>query len=272
MTPERSLKVHQLFAEALRLPAVERGAFVRQSCGSDRELLEDVESLLAEVTQTMTSIEGLRQRERPGEKAPVRVRLKGRYQLQHVIGQGGFGTAYLATDEELLSKRVVIKVLHNAPAGSWERRKFRDEVYALAHLNHPGIVSILDSGETEDGRPFLVMEYVEGESLRSSIPSQGMNLEMVAEIARQAGVALEAAHQSGIWHRDLKPENILIQSLADGDLRVKGPTSHLGWLTSMGLGLAAGMPPVAVLKSTIRRRVGIHRDRARVPVADHLKT
>jgi len=141
--------------------------------------------------------------------------------LQHELGRGGFGTAYLATDDQLLSRRVVVKIMHSAPPGSWERRKFRDEIEALARLNHPGIVSVLDSGETEEGQPFLVMEYIDGVSLRSLLPPRGFALDRAAEIVRQAGAALQAAHRHGVCHRDLKPENILIQTLTDGELRVK---------------------------------------------------
>src|SRR5262249_52079136 len=131
------------------------------------------------------------------------------------------GVVYLAADQQLLPKRVVIKIMRNAAPDAWERRKFRNEIAALARLNHPGIVSVLDSGETPDGRPFLVMEYIEGTTLRSLIRPSGMKLGCVADILRQVGRALDAAHQKGIWHRDLKPENILIQTFGDGEQRIK---------------------------------------------------
>jgi len=221
MTPERLGRLRQLFEGVLRLPESERGAFLRRDCGADRELLEEIESLLAQSGGSSTTIKGLHVKNGATEELNACIRLKGRYLLQREIGRGGFGVVYLATDEELLGRRVVVKILHSAPPGSWARRKFRNEIEALARLNHPGIVSILDSGETDEGRPFLVMEYIEGAALRSLFRPEGMDLERVAEIVRQAGAALEAAHRSGVWHRDLKPENILIQTIEDGEQRVK---------------------------------------------------
>jgi serine/threonine protein kinase len=156
-----------------------------------------------------------------GNQALLNTRLKKRYLLERELGRGGFGVVYLAADEQLLPKRVVIKIMRNAAPDAWERRKFRNEIAALARLNHPSIVSVLDSGETPEGRPFLVMEYVEGTSLRSLIRPDGMNLDCVADIIRQVGRALDAAHRKGIWHRDLKPENILIETLGDGEQRIK---------------------------------------------------
>jgi serine/threonine protein kinase len=148
-------------------------------------------------------------------------RLKERYVLQRELGRGGFGVVYLATDEQLLSRQVVVKIMLNSTPDLWERKKFCDEIEALARLNHPGIVSVLDSGETEEGRPFLAMEYVEGTPLRALIRPEGMELNRVADLMRQIGGALGAAHRKGIWHRDLKPENIMIQTLDDGEQRTK---------------------------------------------------
>ena len=236
MTPEHNEQIRQLFAEALKLPSSERSAFLIRSCGSDRDLLAEVESLLAESSSTKTSILGLRLRrsQQPtatnpfdpgiagaGVQSMAGIRLKERYLLQRELGRGGFGVVYLAADEQLVSRPVVVKIMLNAAPDPWERRKFRDEIEALARLNHPGIVSVLDSGETEEGRPFLAMEYVEGTRLRALIRPEGMDLERVADLIRQIGGALGAAHRKGIWHRDLKPENIMIQALDDGDQRIK---------------------------------------------------
>jgi serine/threonine protein kinase len=93
---------------------------------------------------------------------------------------------------------------------------------ALAHLRHPRIVVVYDTGQTPDGKPYLVMEYIDGVSLRSVIPVKGgMDLDRVAEIIPQIGQALSAAHDNGIYHRDLKPENIMLQPLGDGEVMVK---------------------------------------------------
>jgi predicted Ser/Thr protein kinase len=236
MTPEPAGRIRQLFAEALKLPSSERSAFLIRSCGSDRDLLAAVESLLSESKSTKTSIlgAGLRISQQPTvtnafdpavasprNHSMVGTRLKERYLLQRELGRGGFGVVYLAADEQLLSRPIVVKIMLNAAPDAWEQGKFRNEIEVLARLNHPGIVSVLDSGETAEGRPFLAMEYVEGTPLRALLRREGMDLERVADLIRQIGGALGAAHRKGIWHRDLKPENIMIQSVEDGDQRVK---------------------------------------------------
>ena len=150
------------------------------------------------------------------EKAPQRtdysgVLLKERYRIVKELGSGGFATVYLAYDEELLSKTVVVKVLHTLIADRWLLRKFNQEKEALARIDHPGVVAVLDAGQTPQGTPFLVMQYVDGVTLRSLIRPEGMPLNRAGEICRQIGSALQAAHDKGICHRDMKPENIMLQ-------------------------------------------------------------
>ncbi|HXB73213.1 MAG TPA: protein kinase [Candidatus Acidoferrales bacterium] len=159
------------------------------------------------------------------EKAPQHIDysgilLKERYRVVKELGRGGFATAYLAYDEELLSKAVVVKVLHTLIADQWLLRKFNQEKEALARIDHPGVVAVLDAGQTPQGTPFLVMQYVDGVTLRSLICPDGMPLSRAGEICRQIGSALQAAHDKGICHRDMKPENIMIQ-VCDSEDRVR---------------------------------------------------
>jgi serine/threonine protein kinase len=152
---------------------------------------------------------------------PPELKLKDRYLIDKELGRGGIGVVYLAHDTQLLSRPVVIKVLlEDSNQDEWFKKKFRQEMEALARLNHPGIVGVLDAGQMPDGKPFLVMQYVEGAPLRSLIRYEGMNLEMTAGILRQVGQALTAAHEKGVYHRDLKPENIMVQ-LGDDEAQVK---------------------------------------------------
>jgi hypothetical protein len=142
----------------------------------------------------------------------------GRYQLLGKLGEGGMGAVFRARDTKL-DRAVAVKML---PAGSAPDAgavaRFRREAKALARLSHPGIIQAYDSGE-EGGRPFLVMEVVEGRSLAAVLRQQGrLSPSRAADFAYQAALALHHAHQSGLIHRDVKPSNLLLS--ADGRLRL----------------------------------------------------
>ena len=148
--------------------------------------------------------------------------LDRRYMIKRKLGHGGFGVVYLASDEKMLSRPVVVKALLDEKINSaWSVRKFKQEMEALARIDHPSIVGILDSGQLADGKPYIVLQYVDGVSLRSLITPEGMEFWRASNIIRQIGKALGAAHERGILHRDLKPENIMVQTLEDGEERVK---------------------------------------------------
>src|SRR5205807_2324850 len=148
--------------------------------------------------------------------------LDDRYRIEKELGQGGVGVVYLARDLKLLDKPVVIKILlDRSLQNSWVVQKFQQEKEALARVDHPGVVGILDTGELADGKPYLVMQYIDGVTLRSQIKPEGMSLDRSAEIIKQIGRALGAAHDRGIFHRDLKPENIMLQNFGAGEEQVK---------------------------------------------------
>ncbi len=150
--------------------------------------------------------------------------LAGRYLIESKLGQGGVGAVYLARDYKLHDKRVVVKVLlDKSLKDPLVQIKFQQEKEALARLDHPGIVVITDSGEMPDGQPYLVMQYVEGMSLREAIKAEpeGMEVQHAAEVIKQMGAALSAVHEKRIYHRDLKPENIMLQRLVRGGEQVK---------------------------------------------------
>ncbi len=148
--------------------------------------------------------------------------LDARYVIEKELGRGGVGAVYLARDQKLHHKRVVIKVLlDRSLQNAWVVQKFQQEKEALARVDHPGVVGILDTGELPDGKPYLVMQFIDGVTLRSQIKPEGLPLERVAEIIKQIGRALTTAHDAGIFHRDLKPENIMLQSFGRGEEQVK---------------------------------------------------
>src|SRR5579859_4590837 len=136
--------------------------------------------------------------------------LNGRYRLEARIGAGGMSTVYRAMDETL-QRRVAIKLMNAEVASdSAQLERFRREARAVAQLNHPHIVGVIDAGE-DDGRPYIVFEYVEGETLKERIRRHG-RLEIPEAVAYSIEIAraLGAAHARHIVHRDVKPQNVLI--------------------------------------------------------------
>src|ERR1043165_4482740 len=149
--------------------------------------------------------------------------LGGRYSVEKELGRGGIGAVYLARDKpELHSRRVVVKVLlEDSLKNEWVVQKFRQEIESLTRMDDPGVVVIFDAGTLPDGPQYLVMQYVDGVSLRADIKPGGMDMDRAADILRQIGRTLSAAHDEGIIHRDLKPENIMLRRVASGEEHVK---------------------------------------------------
>jgi serine/threonine protein kinase len=137
--------------------------------------------------------------------------LAGRYSIKRLIGEGGMGRVYEAEHVEI-GRRVAVKVLHPAYSRTPEVvERFRREARAASKVGHPNIVDVTDSGTTDDGSFFFVMEFIEGAELGLVIFKQGpMSFARALHIAAQMCDALESAHQAGIIHRDLKPENVLL--------------------------------------------------------------
>jgi hypothetical protein len=134
----------------------------------------------------------------------------GPYRVLRRLGAGGMGEVYVAEDPRL-GREVAIKVLPPDMVRDGESlKRFQQEALAVAALNHTNIVQVYDVGTAEDGSPFLVMELLEGETLRARMGSKPMPVRKVAEVAAQLARALGVAHAKGIIHRDLKPENVYL--------------------------------------------------------------
>jgi serine/threonine-protein kinase len=135
----------------------------------------------------------------------------GNYRIVRLLGEGGFGEVYLA-ENPLLERRAAVKVLHTGLAQDPELvRRFLNEARAASAIRHPNIIEVFDAGLTPEGAPYILMEFLEGVSLQKRLADQGrLSLDLVLDIARQAGSALGAAHEAGIVHRDLKPENLFL--------------------------------------------------------------
>jgi serine/threonine protein kinase len=136
--------------------------------------------------------------------------ISGRYLIRELLGEGGMGSVYLA-EHTHMKKRVALKLLHPEMSDNAEvSARFEREAMAAAHIEHPNVAGATDFGKTEDGAFFLVLEYVEGTSLRDALATGPLSPQRALRITRQIALALERAHEAGIVHRDLKPENVML--------------------------------------------------------------
>ena len=213
--PERWQRAQDLFLSAAEQPADERDAWVARACAEDAPMLRAVRRLLdadrrggAFIEQAIADGLVATGLTAGGNETGLRI---GRYRLLRQIGHGGMGVVYLAERaDQAFEKRVALKLLAPGLADETRRHRFHAERQILARLEHPGIAHLLDGGTTGDGRPYLVMEYVEGEPIDRYCQRHGTGLRARLRLFRDVCEAVEHAHQNLIVHRDLKPENILV--------------------------------------------------------------
>ncbi|HKG45223.1 MAG TPA: protein kinase [Pyrinomonadaceae bacterium] len=214
--PQRWQRVKEIFEGALEHHGAQREAFIERCCDGDTDVRNEVESLLRsyEVAGSFMEAPAVAHAAddlATGQKLTPGQRVK-HYQIVNLIGEGGMGEVYLATDT-ILGRRVALKVLPAFVSTDPERlRRFTQEARAASRLSHPNVCVVHEIGETDDGRPFISMEYVEGMTLRQRMRNQAMKLGDVLDIGIQIAEGLIAAHEAGIVHRDIKPENIIIRS------------------------------------------------------------
>jgi len=209
-------RAEDIFADALELPVSERQAFLDRACRGEPALREEVEGLLRDVEAADTFFESLTKgacgspraserasAERPGE-------MIGSYQLISSIGKGGFGVVWLAEQSRPIHRRVALKVIKRGMDSEEILARFAAEQQALAMMDSPNIARVFDAGTTPDGRPYFVMELVEGETITHFCDSGRLTIRERLVIFLQVCAAVNHAHQKGIIHRDLKPSNILV--------------------------------------------------------------
>jgi predicted ATPase len=233
MAPEQWHKIASLFQRALERPEAERAAFLAGACGDDTALRREVESLLSAdetaeqrlgALPAAVAADWLLDVAPPADGADAEAPLAagtvlaGHYRVEARLGGGGMGVVYLARDARL-GRCLALKLLPPELARDRERvLRFEQEARAASALNHPSICVVYELGRTDDGRPFIAMEHVEGETLRERLASGPLPLEEAISAVRQAAEALEVAHRAGIVHRDVKPENLMLRE--DGYLKV----------------------------------------------------
>jgi len=210
---EHHTREQVVFFELMDLPPAQASRALRERCGGDRRLRERVERLLrahreAGASETTSAGAGSGVGLAGGEAAEAPDTI-GVYRVVRTLGEGGMGVVYEGAQEAPIRRRVAIKLIKPGMDSREVVRRFEMERQALALMNHPGIASIIDAG-LHEGRPYFVMELVEGESVTRYCESRGLGLVARLELFERVVEAVQHAHGKGVIHRDLKPSNILV--------------------------------------------------------------
>ncbi len=200
-----------------------RKELLRELCGDQADLRNEVDSLLAAAERdddllgqpfaaaTPDLVAGLEEEIKRSTGGDRSGRTIDRYRLLKVIGRGGMGVVYLAERaDEQFEKQVALKLMPRGLETAEVERRFLIERQILARLEHPGIARLLDGGVNEEGYPYLVMEYVDGESIDRYCINQGLSVHERLRLILEVCTAVQYAHQNLVVHRDLKPNNILV--------------------------------------------------------------
>ncbi|MBI2809172.1 MAG: serine/threonine protein kinase [Planctomycetes bacterium] len=221
-------KKYEVFTAAQQVPAEKREALVRRMCAPDELMAGEVMNLLAAYEEAASNnllclVEvnpqaGIVTRAPSGEAAAMIGTMLGPYKIQALVGAGGMGDVFLAERVVPFRMRVAIKILRQTVTGASAHLRFVKEQQALADLHHPGIVRLLDAGETSDGRPYFVMEYIDGPTMAQKVGGNPLPAEEAGRLILELAEAIAYAHARNILHRDLKPQNILFDT--HGRLRI----------------------------------------------------
>lgn len=223
MNQSRWNRMKEIFGAAEALPGTDRLAYLDVECADDEELRREVETLLSADAgpeflapperDEIDAVLGFDDREL---SAGARL---GPYELVSLIASGGMGSVYLARRaDDVFDKQVAIKVMQRSVAGPHLEDRFQRERQALARLDHPNVTRLLDGGTTPDGRPYLVMEYVEGRPIDLYCHDMRATIAQRLELFTTVCAAVAYAHRNLVIHRDVKPSNVLVAD--DGTVKL----------------------------------------------------
>jgi WD40 repeat protein/serine/threonine protein kinase len=212
--PKQGLeRIKAIFVEAVEKNGDERAAFLHQACGDDAELLAEVQAFLSASERAGDFLESPtadasaapRPAEREGAGSVI-----GQYKLLELIGEGGFGSVFMAEQERPVRRKVALKIIKLGMDTKQVIARFEAERQALAMMDHPNIAKVFEAGATETGRPYFVMELVRGVPITQYCDSEKLATDQRARLFIQVCQAIQHAHQKGVIHRDIKPNNVLV--------------------------------------------------------------
>ncbi len=212
MDAERWIQVQKLFDDALEQPAEARESYLRDACGADVGLYKEVRSLLEEEGQLLNMLDGTAELTTDMLAAlSLNGQQIGPYVLIRQIGMGGMGAVYLAERADgQFEQQVALKLIKRGMDSAQILARFQSERQILARLQHPNIARLLGGGISTDGRPYFVMEYIDGKPIDAYCDTHKLSVDERLALFTTACKAMLYAHTNLVVHRDLKPENILV--------------------------------------------------------------
>ncbi len=208
-------KIKDLFWKALESEPEQRAAFLRDACGTDDDLRDEVESLLAAHIEAGDGLGALSQNpwlSHFAENIPAPDSV-GPYRLIRKLGEGGMGQVWLAEQTEPVRRNVALKLIRSGLFRDGLLQRFNAERQSLAMMDHPSIARVFEAGSTPAGQPYLIMEYVPGLPITEFCDQKKLKIRERLELFIQACEGVQHAHQKAIIHRDLKPANILVMEI-----------------------------------------------------------
>ena len=214
MNPERWPEVERLYEQVIALPIDQRARFLETSSNGDEELRREVGSLLSLESASADFLEqpALRAAATTLSHALPHLKLPEvpGYHIVRELGEGGMGVVYLAEQRTPLKRIVALKLIRPGMDSRHVLARFERERQALARMDHPNIAAVFDAGSTADGRPYFVMEFVNGVAITEYCDSRQLSIHARLSLFIQVCHAVQHAHQKGVIHRDLKPSNVLV--------------------------------------------------------------